>query len=257
MKYILYMLLLGVCIAGCKKQEEKKDVRFTKLQFVSKSDIQFGIKYDGKMYTELAFPIVVTYGDNKFELYKKSTGEKFLDTTINVTGRETYYILQSDTSKKPKLIKDPIVNEPAALPGYMKIKIANEAQLILPYQKIDVVIYSVTDYESIPIDTLKGISSDYSKDYFLVKRDILKSGNQERPQIEYEFGFINSVTGRRIMASGGDPFVSGYYQLTVKPFNVFMLRFQEEINLYPDFNYAFMEKNGKYYSIRTEELFSK
>ncbi len=224
MKKLIYLLLLSLCFASCKKGEiltVSKDfgrINFYNLTGLSKPPY---VVYEGqRVGNDL---ISIPYGSQRFTIFKAS-GELLLDTMLSISDskRREYVIYQLDTLKKVQLLterppvdsNDPLKNEPAALAGYMKIKIANTgAMTVFPYAQIDMVINTFDENDVLtPIDTLHGVSATYNAEFFLVKRPL----NPRTGELvtEYKFSYIDPVTGGMVKNS-----VDGVYR---DPYPVFL-----------------------------------
>ena len=219
MKNIFYLPFLLLCLLACKKQEVKQRTNFAKLRFISRYPLSFSLTYDGKVSsTDLNVP----YGEAKFEIYDKSTNAKLIDTVLDITGTEIYYIVQPDLTKPPYLILNPLKDVPSAPEGYMKISLANNTTSgLLPYESVDVVLLSnvsMSGLNYVPLDTLHGVGTSASE-FFLVKKEIIGTTVQN----SYKFGFINPITGARLLSFAGNEYYGVAFGADA-PNNVYLIK---------------------------------
>lgn len=256
MKKIFYLPLLLFCLVACKKEEVKQREKFAKINFVSKNLLSFSLTYDGKASAnDLKIPL----GEAKFEVYDRETKAKLIDTVLNITRTETYYIVQPDLTKPPYLIINPLIDVPAAPEGYMKLSLANNTTSgLLPYESVDVVLLSnvsMLGLNYLPLDTLHGVGTGASE-FFLVKKEIVGTTVQNA----YKFGFINPITGARLLSFAGNE----YYGVTFgadAPDNVYLIKLSTSTVSATSGPASLRNRalflNAKYYNVNTTVDWSK
>lgn len=252
MNKILCLLALLFCFAGCKKGENDTQVRFTKVTVFNKTDRNdLTIVYEGKQFNFL-FPIGVAYGNDRFEILNKKTGEKIMDTVLNIAGADDFQLREVVPGGKPVLVRSPLSGEAAVSGEYMKLKIANHAPNALPYEKMDVVVMSFYEENGayLRLDTLKGVGTDYNKELFMVKRSLL--AGVANPRASYRFSFINSATGETVKDAKGRLYTAVYFNPEISRDNLYVFEFIEYADaLDPD---RAIERDGQTYDVETQLL---
>lgn len=271
MKKIIFALALLFCLAACKKNVYNiGDVKFAKITFLS------AIKYRGNVtiaddngsYQFGSFYTTV-YGNKRFRFFKE-TGEKVLDTLLAIAGSNNYYVYQPDSTTAPILLTElppppppppapdnPLDGSTAAPEGFIQLRMRNNSQEALPFQKLDVVLNLVTGYDPVlnrpitnPITKVALNGFEYNTDFFLFKRP--EASNY------YVCSFINHDTGEEIKDQ------KGYLYLDVFGFNLDRMplnNYAVEINYYettdPEESKIAIKTNGKYYIVYCDLMFQK
>lgn len=268
MKKLVYLLTLLFCFSGCQKQEVLERIEVTRVSFLNNSQLKSlpTITYENKKYNPLD-QITTIYGSNKVQIYDSNSGEKLIDTVLNITGPQEFYIYQPFdiippviTDKLPDIPpidpRNPLKNEPPAPEGYFKLKMAFKPASIFLDQKIDMVILSKT-VESpnveVPIETLHGISSTYNTALFLIKRPELADGSRSQ---NFSFGFIDPVTGAVMKNTRGDVFRGGPITLPIGTRNIYMYDFEDAETTFSRYFPTALPIDGKYYLLRPTLLWS-
>lgn len=252
MKLLAYLLVLLCCLAACKKIEEVEKIRFTKVTISNKTGRNdLTIVYEGKHFS---FPndIGVAYGNDRFEVLNKETGEKIMDTVLNIAGADDFQLKEVVPSGKLVFVRSPLSGEVATSGEYMKFKIANHAPNALPYEKMDVVVMSFYEENGayLRLDTLKGVRTDYNKELFKVKRSLL--AGIANPRASYRFSFINTATGETVKDAKGRLYTAVYFNPVISRDNLYVFDFIEYADaLDPD---RAIELNGQTYDVETQLL---
>lgn len=234
MKRLIYLLTLLYCFTGCKKQEVTQMIAVTRISFNDDTKLQANplIRFSNKQY-EVGVPIPTGYGDNRFEIYDNTTGQKIIDTVLNITGPQEFYIYQPFDIVTPVIVsalpttppidpRNPLKNETPAPDGYVKIKVAFNSQYVVPNQSAVMLVFSVTATSpTIPvvIDTLRSVSSDYNATLFQFKRPVLADGSLSQ---NFTFGIIDPGTGMAFLNGAGTMFNGGNITLPVGKNNLYM-----------------------------------
>jgi hypothetical protein len=242
MKKIIYLLALLFCIAGCQKQEVNERLAVTRVSFVNKTQLMSSptLKYDNKAYG-LFDKIPSTYGDNKVEIYDGVSGEKLIDTVLNIKGPHDFYVYQPFDIVRPVIVdslplhppvdpRNPLKNETPAPEGYVKIKIALQKHFVLPNQKVELVVLSKTAASpdiAVPIQTLHAVGTDYSTTLLQVKRPVLADGSLSQT---FNFSLIDPATGEQIKTGNGNDYKSGDLVIPLGEKNLFMFYFNDRQN---------------------------
>lgn len=265
MKQILYLMVLICCFMGCKKIEQAETIRFSRIEFKNETKLSQlpYILYDGKKRSINA-SFAVAHGDKTFTIYKTS-GEKLIDTTLNVNGHQVYYLIQPDTTK-PAILSTtapppvtppgsgPLNGATAARPGYIKFKMNNAAFGGLPFDRLNVVMNLMTTGTdgkmiSTPLTTLEDIGLDFNTSFYEVKR----GDDRGEPGKLYSFSFINPNTGELIRNARGEIYRTGIVTFDKELFNLFLL----EIYDYPVSDENAIEVNGIKYKVEADVIDKK
>lgn len=242
------LILLGIllCVAACKKSEVIKSLKFTKVTFVNKSlnqDMQIGSE---SKYYSFGYDVPAAYGDDRFTIVKTSTKKIILDTILNISGGETFFVNQADTTQRPVISRSPLSGVSPAPPGYMKIKIANLAAIALPYAKVDIVVlpFYATNGVYIPLDTLHDVTANYTDNdkLYIVKRQVIGDVVQQL----YKFSYINPNTGLPLLNNQGAVYTNTSFSATLTKENLFMVSLG---NTTTSIKTTSMLVNGKYYNV--------
>lgn len=268
-KIILYLLAIFFCLSGCKKTEEVARVRFAKIEFATATKYKNApyIIYEGKRYFGGGF-ITADFGEKYFEVYKLN-GEKVLDFKLNIDGPQKYYIYQPDSLTKPVLLTElpaepeppkkdnPLDDSEPAPEGYIQLRVINNSKEALPYEKLDVVLHAVTDYDpetnrdiSVPLETFSLNGYNYNTRFFLFKRPVGYN--------YFKLSFIDHNSGKEIKDA------SGYLYLDLFGFNFSKQKLNNyaiEINFYettdPEESKMAILRDGKYYVVYSDIAFQK
>ena len=220
MKNFLYLAILLLCFAACKQVEVEPNTKFAKVTFLNTIPVDGPVKvaYKDKVHSLPEGACVTPVGDVHF-VFSTHTGKLLLDTVLNISDGDEYRL--SRTASLDTIIrKNPLTAVPAAPEGYMRLSIANSTTGPLPYEKVDVILLSNVSMEGenyIPLDTLYSIGTSASE-FFLVKKEVIGTFVQNG----YRLGFINPITGGRIMNFIGNEFSDGLFTADA-PNNVYQI----------------------------------
>lgn len=206
------MLALVFCITGCKKEKVGK-LDYARLTINNQSLQEISIRHEG-VAVQPGIPIISNIGPRRIEVYNSNTNEIILDTLLNVTGNQTYYVYQPFDISVPELItelpttppidpRNPLKDVTAPADGYFKLKVAFQTGFIKPGQLVDIVVMSMTEESpdvEVPVDTLHNVGPNYSVEAFLVKRHMFYGGLSDT----YKFAVIDRISGATLQSSNGE-----------------------------------------------------
>lgn len=175
MKTRLYILLL-VCACSCQKQAYDDDfTTFAPVYFSRRSILEnnLQVKYNGEPIRWEESRITVPEGEARFEFYDRRSGEVLAEKVVNISKAqpESFIVFQPTADAAPAFLDgNGQANETAAPAGFIKIKLANYAAALLPYEKTDIVVVGINaNFEFIPLDTLEAITQNLgNEEYHLV-----------------------------------------------------------------------------------------
>lgn len=260
----LFILILLCSAAACKKTEQAVSVRFAKINFQAAGELIYSIGYEKKSYgvgDQIPIPIgKATVGITNF-----ITGAKLLDTVLEVSTAQTYYIYQPDTTKAPVLRTElPPPPPPPAGPfdgaspapeGFIKFKITHQLAEIMGTDKLDIEIQSTTNssnstlYET--IYTVPNVSAT-ATDFILLQRP-LRNGT---PRTNFKFRFLRSDTKEYLKKGSGAIYATPilYIYNTDSGENLYIL---DAYVSYESGDPNDAEKDGLYYAIEANVMDSK
>lgn len=202
------LLLLGA-ISCQKKDYDNGFTAFAPVFFVNKSvlgnDLQ--VKYNGTpiSWDASSGKIEVPEGTGKFEFFDRRNGKVLAEKTVEVikTQKDSLLIFQP-TAAAPIAFLDARgqVNEPPPTAGFIKIKMANYAPSLLPFEQLDVIVVGINaNFEFINLDTLETVRKNLgTENYHLIPTpsDILA----------YTFYFKQHGTDTKVKNAMGDDYVN-------------------------------------------------
>ena len=269
MKLNLHTILVFftlIVLSSCKKLEHNNGFNtFADVYFVNNSFLgaNLGVKYKGEPIEwsqstgSEAGKIHIVEGEAKFEFYDKSTGLVIAEKTVNVRAEspERYLVFQP-SANAPIAFLDPNgqTSEAAPAVGYMKIKVANYAGDLLPYQEIDIIVKGLGDNGLEVLDTIESVGKNLENEtYHLVKK-----GTSDIYM--YRFSFLDHVTKAEVL-NARETLYTSFLPLdpsTIEPMPqkyIFTLYLTVE-NLGPDFPTSRLKFGEDFYDIDPRVLFA-
>lgn len=257
-------LLFIAGISSCKKLDHNtgfetfSEVFFDKTTSVTENHL--AAKYNGfPIDWDVSGKIKVPAGEREFEFYDTRSGKVLGKKSVNiVAGKPENYLIFQPSEDSPLAFLDPNeqAGEAAAPEGFMKIKIANYAKDLLPFDKIDIVVLGVTDnFEFIEVATIASVGSNLENEsYHLIPTDNRFSGG-------YTFWFKEHGSQSPVKDFGGTNNYAnqGYFfspESTVPYPNkkIFTIYFTA---MEAPYEYeGFLKKDDKFYDINPNVLFS-
>lgn len=213
----------------------------------------------------LSKKIKVVAGEGKFEFYDTRNGNIVAEKTITVkAGTPAMYTLFQPTLESPVTFIDPHVqeSEAGAPQGYIKLKIANYAQDLIPFENVDIkVSISYFDENWDEIVSAIGVIKDVKNTLAQASYHILPDGLPDiLPELgyQYNFEFTDGITGQPLLNHGG----SYYSNMAFQPLGIDPVPAKNLFTLYliskktwgeaP----AFIKKGEDFYEISTKILFA-
>ncbi len=261
--YLSGLGLILFFLTSCKKEARFKEAAsYANAVFVNQSVVpSVGIKYQGEPITwNSGQKLRVLSGPGKFIFYNKNTGAVLLEKEFNIEPNQidTLYFFQPDSTIAAQLIKDNQASESAAPAGYLKLRLANYANLALtntagiPYSKIDVIIQSTVTSSTVytAIDTVMAVGTGLdTAGYNLVKIGVRAGALQNK----FKFAFLDHDTKTPILNSGGTLYsTTAIFTAAFTPKNVFTIYFN---NVERTANAVAILRKEKYYNVTGVRLF--
>lgn len=269
MKRIIYLLVLLLCFAGCKKEEVKTRVKVARTSFENKTKLQstLYIIYSQKTYVTFD-DIATSYGDKRFEIINRE-GETIIDTTLTVSGDKHYYIYQAVATDKPVLLtelppppppapENPLDDVTTAAPvGFVQLRIRNQAQVALPFENLDVVVHAV-GFDPVLNEEITMVAGTFSLNGFDYNRELFQFQRPAGYGSYFIFTFINHNTGEEIKDSSGNVFRDPYGSyLTKSTLNTYAIEIGYYETTDPGESKIAILRNGKYYMVYSDLKFQK
>lgn len=209
--YKIVLLLIIIGFSSCKKLDyDNGFASFADIFFVNNSvNKNLAVKYNGNPIPwDLGSGRIHTLqGEGSFEFYDKSSNVTLGTKKVNVSAKGlNKFLIFQPSEEAPFSFLDPNgqANEAAPEKGYMKIKIANYAPKLIPFEKIDVVIYGLVDMAYVKIGVIENVGKNLDKEqYHLVSKGAVTA---EDPF--YQFSFIDHVTKAEVKNFGGGRYAS-------------------------------------------------
>lgn len=247
-KQLCGAMLLLIASVACEKGDYVKPFReFVKVSFDANKTalrdngeaIYIAARYNG--YPIEWSPggdgkIKVVEGEGRFEFYDSRNDRIVADTLIDVIpGAEQVFYLFQPTLESPVTFIDPVnaqAGEEAAPEGYIKLKVANYAQDVIPFSQTDVkviVLYYDENWNEIRADVgvIENVAKAVEEASYVLLPDGVPDGVTD---YQYIFEFIDGVTGQPLLNYGGTDYwtTTGFTPMYMDPLpmkNVFTLYF--------------------------------
>ncbi|MCW3463007.1 hypothetical protein [Chitinophaga nivalis] len=208
--------------------------------------------------------IKVIAGEGKFEFYDTRTGKVVAEKVIDVkTGSKERHTLFQPTMDAPVSFINPGEqdSESAAPAGYIKLKVANYAKDLIPFEHTDIkVSVSYFDADWNEVVTEIGVIKDVKNAIDKADYQLLPDGRPDPlPEVGYNyvFEFVNSDTGESLRNYGG----TNYSNTAFTPGGLNPLPLKNVFTLYivsrATWGEAppFIKKGETFYEIATNVLF--
>lgn len=210
--------------------------------------------------------IKVVPGEGKFEFYDTRNGKVVAEKVIDVKpgSKETYTLFQP-TLDAPVAFIDPNAQdtESPAPTGHIKVKVANYAQDLIPFENLDIKVsisYYDADWNEVvtEIGMIKDVKSSIDRAAYHILPDGLPDPLPEVP-CNYVFEFIDSDTGQPLLNYGG----TNYSNTALTPDGIDPLPNKKVFTLYMVSRKSwgeappFIKKGDTFYEIATNVLFAK
>ncbi|WP_341838881.1 hypothetical protein [Chitinophaga caseinilytica] len=213
----------------------------------------------------LAKKIKVVTGEGKFEFYDTRNGKVVAEKVVDVkAGAKQKFTLFQPTMDAPVSFIDPDAqkNEPPAPAGQIKVKVANYAQDLVPFKKLDLRVYiSYFDADFNEVMTEVGMIKDVQDAVDKAAYQLLPNGlPNPAPEYGYQyvFAFLDGETGEPLRNHGG----TGYSNLAFSPQGIDPLPLNNVFTLYMVSNKTwgeappFIKKGEDFYEVLTTVLFA-
>ena len=209
--------------------------------------------------------IKVVPGKAKFEFYDTRNGKTVAEKDIDVqSDSKNAYTLFQPTMEAPVAFIDPDgqAAESPAPPGHIKVKVANYAQDLIPFEKLDIrvsISYYDADWNEVikEVGIIKDIKSSVDQATYHILPDGLPSPLPDLPS-NYLFEFIDSNTGEVLLNHGG----TNYSNMAFSPGSTDPLPVKNIFTLYMVSRETwgeappFIKKGDTFYEIATNILFA-
>lgn len=270
---ISYFLLL-LAFSSCKKGEQVEtwtkfvdvffDARKTALAdngagvFIAARYNGFPIEWD-----ILRQKIKVVEGPAQFQFYDTRTGKTVAEKNIDVkAGAKDVYTLFQPIMDAPVSFVDPRDQdkEEAAPAGHIKIKVANYAQMLIPYKKVDMklfIVYFDEDWneQKDQLGIIRDVPSSVNEGSYQILPDGLRAGIEI---YNYVFEFTDHETGAPLLNHGGNTYISAPFSFSdfqptpvKKVYTIYLTPFKAWGE-----TPAFIKNGEDYYEITTRILFA-
>lgn len=272
----IVIVLVSIGLYSCQKAEyvnsflEFVDVYFDADKTALRENgtgIFIAAKYNGSPieWNILSKKIRVVAGEGKFEFYDTRNGKVVAEKVIDVKpgSKETYTLFQP-TMDAPVSFIDPNEQdtESPAPAGHIKVKVANYAQDLIPFENLDIKVsisYFDADFNTVveEVGTIKDVKNSIDKAEYQVIPNGLPNPLPEYGY-QYVFDFVNSSTGQPLLNHGG----TGYSNIAFSPEGINPLPVKNIFTLYMVSRETwgeappFIKKGDTFYEITTTVLFA-
>jgi hypothetical protein len=221
--------------------------------------IFLSVKYEGSpvAWTQGTGRIEVPEGKGRFEFFDRRTGVVLAEKTVEVNRSkpDTFLVFQP-TVESPIAFLDlkGQANEAAPPAGFIKLKVANYATDLIPYEQTDIIVVGINmNFELTNLDTIEAVGNNLSNETFHLvptTSDILA----------YTFCFKKHGTDMIVRNDMGDVYMNieeFLYPDDMNPKpekNIYTLYFVPILSPTPSDMYV--KHGGKYYNIRTNILYA-
>ncbi|MDR2284020.1 MAG: hypothetical protein LBE37_12470 [Sphingobacterium sp.] len=275
-KSSIAIVLLLISTYSCKKGEyvnpfsEFVDIYFDADKTALRDNgagVFIAAKYNGKPieWDINQKRIRVVPGEAKFEFYDTRNGKVVAEKDIDVQpGSPNRYTLFQPTMDAPVAFIDPngqAAESPAPL-GHIKVKVANYAQYLIPFEKLDLrvsISYYDADWNEVikEVGVIKDIKNSIDQATYHILPDGLPSPLPDLP-CNYLFEFIDGNTGKALLNHGG----TNYSNMAFSPASIDPIPVKNIFTLYMVSRETwgeappFIKKDEAYYEIATNILFA-
>lgn len=178
-------------------------------------------KYNGEKvdWDPWLFKIKVVEGEGRFEFYDTRTGETVAEKVVDVKpGMTDTFAIFQPLMEAPVTFIDPKADarEPAAPDGHFKIKVANYAQMLIPFQKVHLNIYIQYYNENweeqiAKIGAVENIANNMNDATFQTIPDGVPEGVTD---YAYFMEVVNGDTGEALKNYGGTNYSAALFSPT-------------------------------------------
>ena len=204
-------------------------------------------------------------GEGKFEFYDTRDGKVVAQKMIDVKpGSKEMFTLFQPTMDAPVAFIDPNAQnaESPAPEGHIKVKVANYAQDLIPFERLDIKVsisYYDVDWNEVvkEIGIIKNVKNSVDKAEYHILPDGLPNPLPDLP-CNYVFEFVDSETGQPLLNHGG----TNYANMAFSPAGMDPLPSKNIFTLYMISRETwgeappFIKKGDTFYEIATNVLFA-
>jgi len=264
LKWMVVMLLPFIAITSCEKIDvDQRFTTFGEVFFIADQTASYQaghlkVKYNGNPIELQSGTgrIRVPEGEGKFEFYDESRDEVLGEKTVNVVpGSPERYSLFQPTEEDPIAFINPDgeIDEEAAPDGFMKIKIANYAKKLIPFEKTDVIVnFRYTQgrqYVYVPVDTIEAVGQTLdTATYRLVRLGERLSNYQPG----YFISFKEHGTDNKVNNAGGTMY---YSHVAIVPDEVKKVTTRYLTPIEYITNNLFINHEGIYYYVEPKSVY--
>lgn len=209
--------------------------------------------------------IKVVTGEGKFEFYDTRNGKVVAEKVVDVqAGAGQKFTLFQPTMEAPVSFIDPDAqgSESPAPPGQIKLKVANYAQDLVPFERLDLKV-TISYYDADWNEVVKeiGVIEDVQDAVDKAGYHLLPDGVPDpMPELgyTYNFEFLDGNTGAPLRNHGG----TGYANIAFSPWGMDPAPDKRIFTLYLVSKEAwgeappFIKKGDMFYEIQTSVLFA-
>lgn len=246
-------------LSSCKKLDYKNEfAEFASVYFLNNSviSVEMQARYNGAPieWNQSSGEIRAVAGEAKLEFYDRRTGAVQAEKTVTIdpSRPDTFQLFQPVEGGGVSFIDPKAQADEAAPPeGFMKIKIANYATDLVPFENTDLVVIGEyydedfnTQYEV--LDTIYNVSQNLDNEgYHTVSKGGAHIG-------AWRFSFLDHETGQEVKNLGGTTYSCfGFYSSLYAKFifTLYLTSYEEwgEHEL-------FIKKGDKFYSVAINVL---
>ncbi|WP_270088203.1 hypothetical protein [Sphingobacterium sp. SYP-B4668] len=272
----IIICLLSTGLHSCQKAEyinsfsEFVDVYFDADKTALRDNgagVFIGLRYNGypSEWDASNKKIRVVPGEGKFEFYDTRDGKVVAEKVIDVKpGTKETFTLFQPTMDAPVAFIDPKEQdaETPAPAGHIKVKLANYAQDLIPFERLDLKVsisYYDADWNEVvkEIGAIKDVKNSVDKAEYHILPDGLPNPLPEIP-CSYVFEFVDSDTGQPLLNHGG----TNYSNMAFSPSGIDPLPVKNIFTLYMISRETwgeappFIKKGDTFYEIATNILFA-
>lgn len=273
----IVIVLMSIGLYSCQKAEyvnsfsEFVDVYFDAEKTALRDNgagIFIAARYNGKPieWNVGLKKIKVVAGEGRFEFYDTRNGKVVAEKVIDVKpgSKETYTLFQP-TMDAPVSFIDPSEQdtESPAPAGHIKVKVANYAQDLIPFENLDLKVfisYFDADFNTVveEVGTIKNVKNSVDQAEYHILPDGLPNPLPEYGH-NYVFEFVNGSTGQPLLNYGG----TNYSNMAFSPAGTDPLSVKNIFTLYMISRETwgetpfFIKKGDTFYEIATSVLFAK
>lgn len=218
------------------------------------------VKYNDKPvdWEPLTGKILAPSGQYTFEFYDTRNGETLGKKTVEVRSQnpERYQVFQPTEDASIAFVNaDDQLQEETPPDGYMKIKMANYATKLIPFEQTDVIVMGINmNFEFIPVDTMKNIGRNLSDESYR----LVKMGGPEF--FAWTFAFLDHNSESQVLDAQGGLYFGQFIVLypdvlpdypEKRTYTMYLMPLIQQVE-YP----LFILSEGQYWEVEPRILFS-